>query len=772
MYRKYRIEGLDDSISVKDLECHIMNYQDIKHARIQNHVLIADSKNNLNIHDMNMWIQKFNLNIKINEMTHKEHHNHLSHDNNNQKEQVKELEHSIKFSISGLDCPNCAMKVEKVINDLDYVEEAILNFSTQTLMVVSNEENLEIKLQNVINTIEKGVTITAKKVRLDVPRLFVVKERLHLIIGLICLILSLFIKIEIINILLILCAYVIIGYPVLYKAYKNILKGQVFDENFLMCIATIGAICIGEYFEAVAVMLFYSIGEIFQSYAVNKTRYSISDLMNIKSDYAYVYNGHEYVKKCPEDVCVGDRILVKAGEKIPLDGIIIEGQTTLDTSSMTGESLPQYVSINDKVLASSINLSDVIVVKVTHNYEDTAVSKIIDMVENAALHKAPLERFITRFAKVYTPSVVVMALILAFVPPFLIKDSSLYDWIYRALTFLVVSCPCALVVSIPLGLYAGIGKASQIGALVKGGNYLEYLKDIDTIVFDKTGTLTKGYFNVTQVIGDDSLLELASAIESMSNHPISKSIVSYYGKKNTKYKIKDFKEIAGKGVSCKINNDLYYLGNAKLLHENGVDFSEVTHNGSVVYISKNQVYLGAIVLEDEIKESSLNSIKSLKELGVKRTVMLTGDRHKTARHIAEKLHIDDVYSQLLPQEKVLKLESLLDNHKVAFVGDGINDAPVLARADIGIAMGNKGSDAAVLAADIVLMNDDIDTIVKTIQISKKTNRILKQNVVFTLFIKIGILILTMLGYSNMWMGVFADVGVTLLAILNSMRILK
>lgn len=771
MYRKYRIEGLNDSISIKDLEQHMMNYQDIRHARIQKHVLIADSQNNLDIDDFNMWVKKFNPNVLISEMN-KHNHNHLSHDNHTQKEEVQDLEHSIKFSISGLDCPNCAMKVEKVINELDYVDKAILNFSTQTLMVVSNEENLESKLQNVINTIEKGVTITAKKVHLEVPRLFVVKERLHLIIGLVCLILSVFIKVEAINFILILCAYMIIGYPVLYKAYKNILKGQIFDENFLMCIATIGALCIGEYFEAVAVMLFYSIGEIFQSYAVNKTRYSISDLMNIKSDYAYVYNGYEYVKKCPEDVSVGDRILVKAGEKVPLDGIIIEGQTSLDTSSMTGESLPQYVGINDKVLASSINLSDVIVVKVTHNYDDTAVSKIIDMVENAALHKAPLERFITRFAKVYTPSVVAMALILAFIPPMIIKDSSFYEWIYRALTFLVVSCPCALVVSIPLGLYAGIGKASQIGALVKGGNYLEYLKDIDTIVFDKTGTLTKGYFNVTQVIGDESLLEIASAIESMSNHPISKSIVSYYGKKNTKYTIKEFKEIAGQGISCKIDEDVYRLGNAKFLQNHDIVFDEENHNGTIVYISKNQMYLGAIVLEDEIKETSLQSIKCLKDLGIKRTVMLTGDRYEVASDIAEKLHIDDVYSQLLPQEKVTKLESLLENHKVAFVGDGINDAPVLARADIGIAMGNKGSDAAVLASDIVLMNDDIDTIVKTIQISKKTNRILKQNVVFTLFIKIGILILTMLGYSNMWMGVFADVGVTLLAILNSMRILK
>ncbi len=799
MYKKYKIKGLDDQIEIKDLENHISHLKNVIHCSVKKNsgMLFVDAKN-VSIEQLNECLKQYNSNLSIDNNTiqnHQKHndcqcqHDHHEHDcgchhthhnhecgcgcnHEDTKEDTRELKNAIRLSIHGLDCAACAMKVENAINQLDYVDCAVLNFTTSTLMVQSDADDLIVKLQAIVDSIEHGVTLSKEKKEIEVPRLFVFKEQINLIVGLVFLVFSLFVSVSLIKHICIFISYVIIGYPVLLKAFKNIIKGELFDENFLMCIATLGALYIGEYFEAVAVMLFYSIGEIFQSYAVNKTRYSISDLMNIKSEYAYVLKNNELIQMNPEDVKIGEVIVVKVGEKIPLDGVIIKGTSSLDTSSLTGESLPRNVETHDEVLAGMVNLTDILHIKVTHHYEDTAVSKIIDMMENAALQKAPLERFITRFARVYTPSVVVMALLLAIIPPLLIEGALFNEWLYRALTFLVVSCPCALVVSIPLGLYAGIGKASQIGALVKGGNYLEYLKDIDTVVFDKTGTLTKGQFNVTQIIGPSSLLEIAANIESMSNHPISKSIVSYYGKKTNHSKIRNFKEIAGRGIECDYDNELYHLGNAKYLKELNILFDEIESNGTVVYIVKNNEFLGAIIVEDEIKPSSLNGIRSLKEAGICKTVMLTGDKDNVAKNIAAQLKIDEVYSELLPIDKVNKVEELLKNHKVAFAGDGINDAPVLARANIGIAMGSAGSDAAVEAADIVLMNDDIETIAKTIDISKKTNAILKQNVTFTLVIKLSILLLTMFGYSNMWMGVFADVGVTLIAIMNSMRILK
>ena len=705
------------------------------------------------------------------------HHDH--HDEHVETMHHGDLKNAINININGLDCAHCAMKVEQEINKMDEVEDAMIIFSTETLKVKLNREmsddELLKRLKNVIDKVESGITLSMKKdiKVIEKPKLFVCKDHVELIIGTIIYIIGIILGGTKYDVFIFGIAYLLIGYKVLFKALKNIKRGQIFDENFLMCIATIGAFCISDYKEAIAVMLFYSIGEIFQAYAVNKTRTSISSLMDIKSEYANLVIDDTVKQVAPEEVKINDIILVKPGEKVPLDGIIVNGNSSLDTSSLTGETLPRNVDINDEVLAGVVNLTGVIKIKVTRAYENSTVSKILDLVENAASKKAPIEQFITKFARVYTPTVVFLAVALAVIPMLIFKDAVFTDWLYRALTFLVVSCPCALVISIPLGLYAGLGKASKVGALIKGGNYLELLKDIDTIVFDKTGTLTEGSFEVVEVNGSDDLLMIGAYGERMSNHPIARSIVEKYGQEIDQSRISDFKEVAGKGIEVKIDNDLYHLGNKSYIEDMGYQVTNPTTVGTVVHITCNDEYLGNIVVADKIKDTAITGIKRLKQSGIKDTVMLTGDRKEVADDIASKVGIDRVYSELLPQDKVTKVEELIqDNKKTAFVGDGINDAPVLARADLGIAMGGVGSDAAIEAADIVLMNDDIDTIGEAIDISKKTNLILKQNVIFTLVIKIGVLLLTMFGLSNMWMGVFADVGVTLIAILNSMRILR
>lgn len=705
------------------------------------------------------------------------HHDH--HDEHVETMHHGDLKNAINININGLDCAHCAMKVEQEINKMDEVEDAMIIFSTETLKVKLNREmsddELLKRLENVIDKVESGITLSMKKdiKVIEKPKLFVCKDHVELIIGTIIYIIGIILGGTKYDVFIFGIAYLLIGYKVLFKALKNIKRGQIFDENFLMCIATIGAFCISDYKEAIAVMLFYSIGEIFQAYAVNKTRTSISSLMDIKSEYANLVIDDTVKQVAPEEVKINDIILVKPGEKVPLDGIIVNGNSSLDTSSLTGETLPRNVDINDEVLAGVVNLTGVIKIKVTQAYENSTVSKILDLVENAASKKAPIEQFITKFARVYTPTVVFLAVALAVIPMLIFKDAVFTDWLYRALTFLVVSCPCALVISIPLGLYAGLGKASKVGALIKGGNYLELLKDIDTIVFDKTGTLTEGSFEVVEVNGSDDLLMIGAYGERMSNHPIARSIVEKYGQEIDQSRISDFKEVAGKGIEVKIDNDLYHLGNKSYIEDMGYQVTNPTTVGTVVHITCNDEYLGNIVVADKIKDTAITGIKRLKQSGIKDTVMLTGDRKEVADDIASKVGIDRVYSELLPQDKVTKVEELIqDNKKTAFVGDGINDAPVLARADLGIAMGGVGSDAAIEAADIVLMNDDIDTIGEAIDISKKTNLILKQNVIFTLVIKIGVLLLTMFGLSNMWMGVFADVGVTLIAILNSMRILR
>lgn len=717
------------------------------------------------------------------EHDHEHHHKHencsCGHDHDIETIKHDDLKEGINIKISGLDCANCAMKVEQAINKMNEIDKAQIIFSTETLKVKpkdSIDQNKLLKqIQKVVDQVEDGVTLSLKDTLqvIEKPRLFVCKDHLGLIIGTVIYIIAIIIGDFEFDALIYGIAYLLVGYKVILKALKNIGRGEIFDENFLMCIATIGAFCISDYKEAIAVMLFYSVGEIFQAYAVNKTRTSISSLMDLKSDYANLIVGDDIIKVAPEKIKIGDEIVIKVGEKVPLDGKVLKGESTLDTSSLTGETLPRNVSAGDEVLAGVVNLTGIINIKVTQAYEDSTVSKILDLVENAASKKAPIEQFITRFARVYTPTVVFLAIALAVIPMIIFKDAVFLEWLYRALTFLVVSCPCALVISIPLGLYAGLGKASKMGALVKGGNYLELLKDIDTVVFDKTGTLTEGSFEVIEINGSDDLLMLGAYGESMSNHPIAKSVVKKYGQVIDQKRISDFKEVAGKGIEVKIDGKLYNLGNKSYIEGLGIQVQNPLTVGTVIHIVCQRKYLGNIVVADKIKDTTIEGIKRLKKEGIQNTVMLTGDRREVAKDIAKKIGIDTVYSELLPQDKVMQVENLINQGaRLSFVGDGINDAPVLARADLGIAMGGVGSDAAIEAADIVLMNDDIITIGEAISISKKTNKVLKQNVIFTLIIKIGVLLLTMFGCANMWMGVFADVGVTLIAILNSMRILK
>ena len=588
------------------------------------------------------------------------HHDH--HDEHVETIHHGDLKNAINININGLDCAHCAMKVEQEINKMDEVEDAMIIFSTETLKVKLNREmsddELLKRLKNVIDKVESGITLSMKKdiKVIEKPKLFVCKDHVELIIGTIIYIIGIILGGTKYDVFIFGIAYLLIGYKVLFKALKNIKRGQIFDENFLMCIATIGAFCISDYKEAIAVMLFYSIGEIFQAYAVNKTRTSISSLMDIKSEYANLVIDDTVKQVAPEEVKINDIILVKPGEKVPLDGIIVNGNSSLDTSSLTGETLPRNVDINDEVLAGVVNLTGVIKIKVTQAYENSTVSKILDLVENAASKKAPIEQFITKFARVYTPTVVFLAVALAVIPMLIFKDAVFTDWLYRALTFLVVSCPCALVISIPLGLYAGLGKASKVGALIKGGNYLELLKDIDTIVFDKTGTLTEGSFEVVEVNGSDDLLMIGAYGERMSNHPIARSIVEKYGQEIDQSRISDFKEVAGKGIEVKIDNDLYHLGNKSYIEDMGYQVTNPTTVGTVVHITCNDEYLGNIVVADKIKDTAITGIKRLKQSGIKDTVMLTGDRKEVADDIASKVGIDRVYSELLPQDKVTKVE--------------------------------------------------------------------------------------------------------------------
>ena len=585
---------------------------------------------------------------------------------------------------------------------------------------------------------------------------------------------------EWLQIALFIISYIIVGEDVVKRAVKNIFKGQVFDENFLMSIATIGAFFIGEYPEGVAVMLFYQVGELFQSYAVGKSRKSIASLMDIRPDYANVKKGDELVKVDPDEVQIGDIIVIKAGEKIPLDGKVIEGSSMIDTSALTGESVPREVEVGSDILSGCININGVITAEVTKEFGESTVSKILDLVENASSKKSNSEQFITKFARYYTPVVVIIAVFLAIIPPLVIDGATFSDWIYRALAFLVVSCPCALVISIPLSFFGGIGGASKKGVLVKGSNYLEALAETEIVVFDKTGTLTKGVFNVQEIhpegVSKEELLELTAHAESYSNHPISLSLKRAYSKEIDNGRISDVEEISGHGVIATVDGKKVMVGNIKLMKMMDIPYFKGELIGTIVHVAVNNKYIGYIVIADEVKEDSAQAIKELKAANIKQTVMLTGDNKSIGSKVAKELGLDKVYAELLPADKVEKLEELFSQKskkgKLAFVGDGINDAPVLARADIGIAMGGLGSDAAIEAADVVIMTDEPSKIATTMKISKKTLKIAHQNIVFAIGIKIIVLILSAFGITTMWAAIFADVGVTFIAVLNAFRALN
>lgn len=583
-----------------------------------------------------------------------------------------------------------------------------------------------------------------------------------------------------IQLILFLVPYLIIGYDIIVKAAKNIRRGQVFDENFLMMIATFGAFGARDFSEAAAVMLFYQVGELFQSYAVGKSRQSISEMMDICPEYANIEQEGRLVQVDPDDVEIGSIIVVKPGERIPLDGVVVEGESLIDTAALTGESVPRKASVNDEIYSGCVNGSGTLKVRTTKEFDDSTVAKILELVENASSKKAKVENFITRFAKYYTPIVTIAAVLLAILPP-LILGGGWSEWIHRACIFLVISCPCALVISVPLGFFGGIGAASRIGVLVKGGNYLEAVSEIHTIVFDKTGTLTKGEFKVTGLVTENGiteaeLIELAALAEGYSNHPIAGSIKDAYGKPLDMSRVDNAKEQAGHGIQVLVDGKEVLVGNEKLMVENGIAYTPCTMAGTICYVAWERQFAGAIVISDSIKVGAKEAIHKMKQVGIQKCVMLTGDRKEAATVIAKELEIDEVYAELLPGDKVAKVEDqmngLREKEKLAFVGDGINDAPVLTRADIGFAMGSMGSDAAIEAADVVLMDDDVRKIAEVVQISRKTITIVKQNIVFALGVKAIVLVLGAIGVANMWEAVFADVGVAVLAILNSMRTLK
>ena len=693
-----------------------------------------------------------------------------------------ENKEELQLTLEGLNCANCARKIEEKVGKMEGVKESNLNFTTTTLNVKLERK---VKEEHAINEIKKIVEALEPHVKVEKKvsgKTNVQKAKFEvkptLIIGTILYLIAVIGDFKgALALILFVASYLLIGGKVVLTAIKNIARGQLFDENFLMTVATIGAFSISEYPEAVAVMLFYEIGETIQGYAVNKSRNSISSLMDIRADYANIIIDGKEKKVSPETVKVEDIILVKPGEKIPLDGIVVEGESFVDTSALTGESVPRKIAVNDEILSGGINTNGVLKVKVTKKFGESTVSRILEMVENAANKKANTEKFITKFAKVYTPIVVALAILIAVVPSIFIKDALFSTWLYRALVFLVVSCPCALVVSVPLGFFAGIGGASKKGVLVKGSNYLELLKDLETVVFDKTGTLTEGVFTVTEIntndIQKEKLIEIAAMAESFSNHPIAISIIKEYGKEIDKEVIEEYEEVAGHGIKAVINNEEVLIGNAKLMNQFNISYNEVDSIGTVVYCAINGEFKGSIVISDKIKENADEALINLKAAGVKKTVMLTGDNKKTAEKVGEKVNIDEVHSELLPLGKVKEVEKLLKasnkNGRLAFVGDGVNDAPVLARADIGIAMGGIGSDAAIEAADVVLMKDDINALVDAINVSKKTNKILWQNIIFALGVKVIVMVLGTFGIANMWTAVFADVGVTIIAIINSTR---
>ncbi|MBJ8053936.1 cadmium-translocating P-type ATPase [Bacillus cereus] len=709
------------------------------------------------------------------------------------KVQEEQKTKSIKevFVLEGLDCANCAMKIENKVKEMPTVSEATVDFVSKKLRVeVANKRELESTVQNIKNVVQKlepDVKVVREEekghdhghdhgdgnVKKMIGRLVVggILTGIAALAGLP----------QMITIPLFVLAYLLIGGDIVWRAVRNITRGQVFDENFLMAIATLGAFAIQQYPEAVAVMLFYQVGELFQSIAVNRSRKSITSLMDIRPDYANVKVGNETKQVSPEDVQIGEYIIVKPGEKVPLDGKVVEGTSMMDTSALTGESVPREVEVGNDVLSGFVNQNGVLTVEVTKEFGESTVSKILDLVQNASSKKAPTENFITKFARYYTPVVVITAAIMAFIPPLILEGATFSDWIYRALVFLVISCPCALVVSIPLGFFGGIGGASKSGILVKGSNYLEALNDVKYIVFDKTGTLTKGVFKVTKMepsegITAEGLLEYAAFAEIYSNHPIAQSIRNAYGKSIDENTIEDYSEISGHGTVVKVQGKEIFAGNAKLMRKENITFKQPNTVGTLVHVAVDGKYAGYIVISDEVKEDSKQAIQKLKELGIKKTVMLTGDAKSVGEAVGKELGLDEVHAELLPHQKVEEIEKIdaakRGKEKIAFVGDGINDTPVLARADVGIAMGGLGSDAAIEAADIVIMTDEPSKIATAVKIAKRTRSIVWQNIIFALGVKGLVLLLGAFGIATMWEAVFSDVGVTLLAVLNAMRVLR
>ena len=689
----------------------------------------------------------------------------------------------------GLDCANCATKIEKEVNSLKGVSSATVDFVTRKLTIEVNHkpdlQRIVEQASEVAMRIESGIKVVESEDKKEEKREADGIDKSKVIrfsIGTILFITAILGKFSFwTEFGMFLISYILVGGEVVLKAGRNILKGQVFDENFLMSVATIGAFAIKQFPEGVAVMLFYQVGEFFQTIAVNRSRKSISALMDIRPDYANKKVGEDILRVSPDEVSIGDIIIIKPGEKVPLDGKVIEGMSMLDTSALTGESVPREVEPGNEILSGTINLNGLLTVEVTKEFGDSTVSKILDLVQNANSRKAPTEQFITKFSRYYTPVVVFVALAMAVIPPLVVSGATFSEWIYRALVFLVVSCPCALVISIPLGFFGGIGGASRSGILVKGSNFLEALNNVDTIVFDKTGTLTKGVFKVTKIYtldheSEENLLKYAAFAESYSNHPIAISILKAYGKEINKSEIENYNEISGHGIEVSVKGKRILAGNKKLMAKENITYDVVDETGTVVHVAIDGTYAGYIVISDEIKDDAQKAIRELKEIGVKKLVMLTGDSKLVGERIGHQLGLDEVYAELLPDQKVEKLEMLEKQKKtkgkLLFVGDGINDAPVLARADVGVAMGGLGSDAAIEAADIVIMTDEPSKLVNAIKIAKRTRSIVWQNIFFALNVKAIVLVLGAGGIATIWEAVFADVGVTLIAVINAMRVMK
>lgn len=684
-----------------------------------------------------------------------------------------------EYELRGIDCGNCAAKIERAVNQLEQVESATVNLIAQKLILeTKSEDGIDKEIIDLVDAIEPGIEVISEKKEEALPEKRDWAKELLLAV-MILFAFGFFLPEEYFWIRLVyyLTLYIIIGHKVLIKMVQNIQRGNLFDENFLMSIATLGAFLLGEFPEAVAVMLFYQIGEYFQDKATSQSRQSIARLMDIRSDKAWRLEGGETVQVDPETVRVADHILVKPGEKVPLDGLVREGRSILDTSALTGESLPREIGVGEDITSGVINLTSPLVIEVSKTFSQSTVNKILELVENASNKKAETERMITRFSRVYTPVVVGIAFLLASLPP-LLGLGEWSTWLYRALTFLVISCPCALAVSVPMSFFGGLGGASKLGVLVKGGNYLEALAKLDTVVFDKTGTITKGIFAVDTVVNaegvEDDILYLAAHLESYSNHPIANSIRTAYGQEVDENRVSQITELPGQGMSGRVDGRQLYLGNARLMEVQGIACPAIDSTGTVLYLAEDSHFLGYFLITDQVKETSIEALKDLQAVGIKKTVLLSGDRQAVVDEFAQQFAFNDAFGDCLPQDKVSTFEEILTQSQqaVAFVGDGVNDAPVLARADVGIAMGGLGSDAAIESADVVLMDDDLGKLPQVIRLAKKTVRIAQQNMTLAIVVKLIFLVLSGLGISNMWEAIFADVGVTLLAVWNALRVLR